>query len=326
MTIPTLFGLVVLSFFMIRTLPADPAIALAGESATQVQIDLLRAKFGLDLPLYEQFYIYLKQVAHFDFGVSIFSQQPVSADLLYRLPATLELTLVALLLSILIGIPSGVVAAVWHNRWPDFFIRFSSVAGLGVASFWFALLMQMLFTIHLGWLPLSERLPPGTPAPPFVTGLYLMDSLIAGQPDTFVAALKHIIMPAVTLAVAGMATIARFTRSGMLDTLQRDFITYERAAGFPRRRILWLYALRPSLTTTVTQVGLLFGALIAGSVIVETLFSWPGIGTYSVQAILAADYKPMLATTLLVGFVYAAVNILVDVVLALLDPRVREGR
>lgn len=324
--IPSLLGLIVLSFLMIRLLPADPAIALAGENATPAQIEALRARYGFDRNIVEQFIIYLQQIAQLDFGVSVFSQRPVALDLRDRLPATLELTLVALFLSIVIGIPAGIVAAVWHNRWPDFIIRFISVAGIGVATFWFALLMQLFFTMQLRWLPLAGRLTTGMEPPPFITGLFLVDSLITLRFETFWVALAHITMPAVTLSLAGIATIARFTRAGMLETLQKDFITYERAAGYPAGRITWIYALRPSVAAAITQIGLLFGALIAGSVIVETVFTWPGIGTYATQAIFAADYKPMLAVTLLVGFVYAFVNLLVDIALAVLDPRIAESR
>ena len=287
--IPSLIGLVVLSFIMIRVLPADPAVALAGDNATPEQIAALRVKYGFDKNIVEQFFIYIGQIARLDFGISVYSQRPVALDLKDRLPATLELTLFGLSLSVLIGIPAGIVAAVWHNRWPDFIIRIVSVAGIGVASFWFALLMQLVFVMDLRWLPLAGRLTTGMDAPPFVTGLFLIDSLLAGRLDIFGDAFQHLILPGVTLSLAGIATISRFTRAGMLETLQRDFITYERAAGYPERRITWLYALRPSVTTAITQIGLLFGTLIAGGVVIETIFVWPGIGTYAMQAIFAAD-------------------------------------
>ncbi|MES2529771.1 MAG: ABC transporter permease [Pseudomonadota bacterium] len=321
--IPSLIGLLALAFVMIRVLPADPAVALAGDQATPQMIAQIREAYGFDRPLLEQFWLYLGRVAHFDFGVSIYSQREVALDMVDRLPATLELTFASLLVSVAVGIPLGVIAATHHNRWPDFVIRIGTVAGIGIASFWFAIMLQLLFTMELDWLPLSGRLSNELTPPPFVTGLYLIDALIAFDFEAWTDALRHLAMPTMTLAVAGITTIARFTRAGMLEVLQKDFITYERAAGYPARRVVWIYALRASIGNAVTQIGLLFGALIAGSIIVETIFVWPGIGTYVAQAIFAADYKPMLAVTLLVGLVYALVNIGVDILLAFLDPRVR---
>ena len=178
--------------------------------------------------------------------------------------------------------------------------------------------------MDLDWLPLRGRLSSSMAAPPAITGFYLIDSLVAGRLDVFRDALWHLILPAVTLSLGGLATIARFTRAGVLETLQRDFVTYERAQGFPERALIWQYVLKNSVVAAITQIGLLFGALIAGAVVVETIFDWPGIGFYTVQAILTADYKVMLAVTLLVGVIYAVVNILVDLVHGLIDPRLRE--
>lgn len=324
LVIPSLLGLIILSFLMIRYLPADPAVVMAGDNATPAQIAALREQYGFDKSIFEQFLIYLGQVARLDFGISVYSQRPVWMDIRDRLPATMELTLFALTISVVIGIPAGIIAAVRHNQWPDYMIRFISVGAIGIASFWFALLMQLVFAMDLRWLPLAGRVTTGLDMPPFITGLLLIDSLLALRFDVFCNALVHLIMPGVTLALAGIATIARFTRAGMLDTLRRDFITFERAAGYPRQRIIWIYALRPSISAAVTQIGLLFGTLLAGSVIVEQIFVWPGIGTYAIQAIFAADYKPMLAVTILAGFVYAVVNLLVDIVIAIIDPRVAE--
>ncbi len=322
--IPSLFGLLVLTFLLIRVVPADPAAALAGENATPQQIAEIRHRYGFDRPLLQQFAVYVGQVARLDFGESAYSHRPVAIDIAQRLPATLELTFSALLLSTLLGIPLGTVAAVHHNRIPDFLLRLLSIAGVAIATFWFAIMMQLLFSMQLDWLPLRGRLGTGTPPPPAVTGAYLIDGLVAGRTDIFVDALRHLILPAVTLSLGGLATILRFTRAGVLDTLQRDFVTYERAVGYPPRRLIWVYVLRNSVVAAITQIGLLFGGLIAGAVVVEAIFDWPGIGSYTVQAILTADYKVMLAVTLLVGVIYAAVNILVDLLHGLIDPRVWE--
>jgi peptide/nickel transport system permease protein len=248
----------------------------------------------------------------------------VALDISRRLPATLELTVTALLLAIALGIPLGTVAAVHHNRWPDVLVRILSVGGVAIAAFWFAIELQMIFSMGLDWLPLRGRLSTDLAAPSTVTGFYLIDSLLAGRLDIFLDAASHLVLPAVTLSLGGLATIARFTRAGVLETLQKDFVTYERAQGFPARALIWRFVLKNSVVASITQIGLLFGGLIAGAVVVETIFDWPGIGFYTVQAVLTADYKVMLAVTLLIGVIYTAVNILVDLVHGLIDPRLRE--
>lgn len=322
--IPSLAGLLVLTFVLIRVVPADPAAALAGENATAAQVAEIRRQYGLDQPLHIQFVTYLKQIARFDFGESAYSRRAVTLDIRQRLPATLELTFVALIFATLVGIPLGTIAAVHHNRWPDVLLRILSVAGVAVAAFWFAIELQFLFTMKLGWFPLRGRLSTDLTPPASITGLYLADSLLTGRLDLFRNAFWHLVLPAFTLSLGGIATITRFTRAGVLDTLQKDFVTYERAQGFPSRALIWRFVLKNSVVAAITQIGLLFGSLVAGAVVVETIFDWPGIGFYTVQAILTADTKVMLAVTLLVGVIYAIVNILVDIVHGFIDPRLRE--
>lgn len=324
MVVPTLFGLVVLTFLFTHVFPSDPSSALAGDNATPEQIQEIRHQYGFDRPIYTQFFLYIGQIGRGNFGTSIYTQRPVSEDLARRLPATLELTFVALLIAAAIGIPLGVLGGVTHNSWPDYMLRVFSVGGLAIASFWLAIMLQFLFSMELGWLPLRARLDVGTASPPSVSGFYLLDSLLAGNFATFCDALQHIVMPAVTLAIAALATILRFTRSGVLETLQKDFVTYEIAAGYRRSAIIWKYVLRNSVISTVTQIGLLFSSMISGAVAVEAIFDWPGIGSYAVGAILGSDYNAMMAVTLIVGIVYAFVNILVDVVHGLIDPRLLE--
>ena len=324
LVIPSLLGLLIFTFFLIRVVPADPAAALAGENATPAQVAEIRRQYGLDQPLYIQFAVYLGQVARLDFGESAYSRRPVVLDIKERLPATLELTISSLLFATLLGIPLGTVAAVYHNRWPDMLLRILSVGGIAVAAFWFAIELQLLFAMRLDWLPLRGRLSPDLTPPPTLTGFYLLDGLVTGRWDAFGDALSHLILPALTLSLGGLATITRFTRAGVLETLQKDFVTYERAQGFPQRVLIWKFVLRNSVVAAITQIGLLFGGLVAGAVVVETIFDWPGIGFYTVQAILTADYKVMLAVTLLIGVIYALVNIIVDVVHGLIDPRLRE--
>jgi peptide/nickel transport system permease protein len=322
--IPSLFGLLVVTFLLIRVVPADPAAALAGDNATPQQIAAIRHQYGFDRPVGEQLVLYIGQVLQFNFGESQYSHRPVGLDIRQRLPATLELTVAALLIAIMLGIPLGVVAGIHHNRWLDFAIRLFSITGVAVAAFWFAIMLQLLFAIQLDWLPLRGRMGSGIVAPPVLTGSLILDSVLAGRLDVLWDALRHLVLPAVTLSLGAFATIARFTRAGVIETMQKDFVLYERAVGYPRGRLIWIYVLRNSIIATVTQIGLLFGALIAGAVVVEAIFDWPGIGSYAVQAILTADYKVMLAVTLLVGVIYAVVNILTDLVHGLLDPRLWE--
>ncbi len=314
----------VLTFVLVRVVPADPATTLAGETASRQQIEEIRHKYGFDRPLYEQFGIYVGQVVSGDLGNSVFSNRPVANDVRRTLPATLELIFVSLLLATLIGVPLGTLAAVRHNGVLDHVVRVVTVGGLAVASFWFAIMLQLLFSMELEWLPLRGRIGVNIGAPANVTGFFLIDSLLAGRWDQFISSLRHIALPAITLAVPALATIARFARAGVLDTMQRDFVQYETAVGYPRRRIVWIYVLRNSVIAAVTQVGLLFGALVSSAVAVEAIFDWPGLGSYAVQAILSSDYKAVLAVTLVVGVIYAVINILVDLVHGLLDPRVAE--
>lgn len=324
LALPSLFGLLIITFVMIRVVPADPAAALAGDNATPDQIARIRQQYGFDQPVTIQFWRYLSDVARLDLGDSQYSARPVVTDIAQRLPATLELTFASLILATLLGIPLGVVAAIHHNRWPDFLLRILSIAGVALATFWVAIMLQLLFAMQLDWLPLRGRIADGLTPPIGPTGFLVLNSMLAGRFDVARDALAHLVLPAFTLSLGGIATITRFTRAGMLDTLQRDFVTYGRAIGYPRRRLIWIYVLRNSVVASVTQIGLLFGGLMAGAVVVELIFDWPGIGNYTVQAILTADYKAMLAVTLMVGVIYAVVNILTDIAHGLIDPRLAE--
>ncbi|MCC7426668.1 MAG: ABC transporter permease [Alphaproteobacteria bacterium] len=324
--IPVLLGLLVLVFVLTRIVPADPAAVLAGEQASPEQVAAIRATLGLDRPLHVQFVRYLVQVASGDFGTSLYTHRPVVQDLAERMPATIELALASMLLAILVGIPLGAVAAVRRNGWLDQIIRVFTIGGLAVASFWMAIMLQLVFSMQLDILPLRGRVDAGVPAPPFLTGLYVIDYLLAGNLALARHALWHLVLPSVTLALPATATIARFTRSSVIETLQKDFVAWERAVGYPRRVMLWKYVLRNSLSATVTQVGLLFGLFLSGSIVVEAVFGWPGLGDYLFSAITTADYQPVMATTLAIGVIYAVVNIMVDLVQARIDPRVAEQR
>lgn len=317
--IPTLFGLVFVVFFISNVIPTDPARIVAGENATEAQVQALRAEMGLDQPLYVQFGRYIADLATGDMGKSLYTQRAISDDLLHRLPATLELTIAAMIIAIGLGVPLGVISAVKRNSLIDQTLRILSVSGLAVASFWLAMELQMYFSTKLGWTPLNGRIAGWGPEE--ITGFYLIDSVLTGDWASFVDTLHHMLLPAITLALPAAATLVRFTRAGVLEVINSNFVLYERAMGFPTALITWKYVLRNALISTVTQIGLIFGALFAGAVVVEAVFDWPGLGTYAVQSILQSDTKAILGFSIIVGIVFIGVNLLVDIVHTFIDPR-----
>ena len=317
--VPTLAGLVAIVFFISRVIPSDPAAMLAGETASRAHIELLRQKLGLDRPLIVQLLDYYRQLLSGDLGTSLFTTRPVWDDLSARLPATIELTIAAMIMAIVLGIPLGVCAALYRNRFIDHLLRVFTVAGLALASFWLALLLQLFFAMDLRWLPLQARIT-GFP-PPSLTGFYVIDAILEGNLARLGDALAHLTLPALTLALPALATVVRFSRAGVLETLQRSFVMYQRAMGIPAGLIVWKYILRNSLISTLTQIGLLFGILLAGTVVIETVFQWPGIGGYAFEAILHSDYAAVMGITVYAGVVFGIVNLIVDIGHTLLDPR-----
>ena len=320
--IPTLLGLLILVFLVSRVIPGDPAALVAGETATADQVKAIRTQLGFDRPLYVQFGVYVRQLITGDLGKSLYSGRRVSQDLLERFPATLELTLTAMFISVLIGIPLGILSALKRNSLLDHLVRGFTVSGLAIASFWLGIMLQLFASMWLGITPLGSRI--GVPAPRLITGLFVLDAALTLNGAALLSSLKHLLLPALTLSFASLATLARFTRSGVLDVIQKDFILYERAMGLPPRIVVCKYVLRNALISTVTQVGLLFGLLLAGAVVIEAVFDWPGLGLYAYQSIVLSDYQAILGVTLLSGFVYVTVNLAVDVVLTLVDPRKAE--
>jgi peptide/nickel transport system permease protein len=318
---PTLFGLLAVTFVISRVIPADPVALVAGETATPAQVEALRRELGYDRPLPVQFVDYLARLGRGDMGVSLFTRRPIVEDLAHRLPATIELTVVAMIVSVLAGVPLGVVSALWRNSLLDHGLRVLTVSGLAIASFWLGIILQLLFAMRLGWTPLNGRLT-GFP-PQALTGFYLLDAALTWDWPTFGAALLHLALPTATLAFPALATLVRFTRAGVLDVMQSNFVLYERAMGLPRPLIVWKYILRSALTSTVTQIGLLFGILLAGAVVTEAVFDWPGIGTYAVNSILRSDYNAVMGFTVWAGAIFIVVNLLVDVAHTLVDPRER---
>jgi peptide/nickel transport system permease protein len=321
--VPTVLGLLVIVFVISRVIPADPVMLVAGETATPAQVEALRKQLGYDRPLPAQFVGYVGNLVRGNLGTSLYTTRPIADDLATRLPATIELTLVAMVLSVGIGIPLGVLSAVWRNSFLDHALRVVTVSGLAIASFWLGIMLQLLFAMRLGWTPLNGRMA-GWP-PRGITGLFLVDSALTWDWTSFAVALRHIALPAATLAIPALATLVRFTRAGVLDVMQSNFVLYERAMGLPPSVIVWKYILRNALTSTVTQIGLLFGILLAGAVVTETVFDWPGIGTYAVNSILRSDYNAVMGFTVWAGTIFIVVNLLVDVAHTLVDPRERSA-
>lgn len=317
--VPTLLGLLAIVFFISHVIPADPAAFVAGENASAATIAEVRQRLGLDQTLHIQFLRYLQSILAGEMGQSIYTGRPVSEDLLSRLPATLELALGAVLVASVIGIPLGVISALRRNSWLDHALRVLTIAGLAIASFWFAILLQLLFSMRLGWTPLHGRIDGW--GPDQITGFYLIDALILQDPEIFVDALRHMILPVVTLAVPAAATIVRFTRAGVLNALQSNYVLYETAMGYPRRLVIWKYVLRNALIGTVTQIGLIFGILLAGAVVVEAVFDWPGLGSFAVNSILSSDYNAVMGFTVIVGAMFILVNLMVDILQGVIDPR-----
>lgn len=317
----TLGGLVVLVFVISHIVPSDPARILAGENATTAQLAALRHQYGFDRPLPVQLWRYLIAVIHGNMGTSFYTQTPVAGEIWRRLPATMELAIYAMILAVVLGVPLGVVAALKRNSWFDHVLRVVTVSGLAIAAFWFAILLQLLFSMWLGLTPVQGRISDFGPDP--VTGFYTIDALLTGDWATEWDVLRHLALPVITLAFPAMATIVRFTRAGVIGTLGSFFVDYQQAMGIPRRVTVWRYVLRSALTGTLTQIGLVFGNLLAGAVVVEAVFDWPGLGQFAVNSILQSDYNAILGFTIYVGVMFVVVNLLIDIGQVLLDPRGR---
>jgi peptide/nickel transport system permease protein len=317
--VPTLLGLILITFTITHIIPADPVALVAGETATPEQVEALRARLGFDRPLPVQLGYYIVNLVRGDMGTSLFTARAISEDLLHRLPATIELTLAAMLLAIVGGIPLGVISALRRNSVLDNSLRVISVSGLALASFWLGIMLQLLFAMRLGWTPLSGRIS-GFP-PEAITGFFLLDALLGWDGEAMGSALSHLTLPALTLAFPALATVVRFTRAGVLDVMQSNFVLYERAMGLPPPLIVWKYILRNAVISTVTQIGLLFGITLAGTVVIETVFDWPGIGNYAFNSIVMSDYNAIMGFTVWTGTIFIAVNFLVDLAHTFIDPR-----
>ncbi|QXM24406.1 ABC transporter permease [Elioraea tepida] len=322
-TLPVLFGISVIVFLMITLTPGDPVeIMLADSRATPEQADQLRRDLGLDRPLPERFLVFLGNALVGDFGISFFHRRPVIEVILERLPATIELTLAAMLLAIAIAIPLGVAAAVKRDTWLDRALSAASLFGVSLPGFWFGILLILLFSVTLGLFPVGGRTPFDLEVPR-VSGFLLVDTLLAGRPDAFAAALRHLVLPAVTLGLPTAALLARVVRSSMAEVLTSDYIMFAEAKGISRRRVLWRHALKNALIPVVTVAAIETGSLLGGNMIVETVFGWPGLGRLVVESIFARNYPLVQAAVLLYAVTYVLLNFLADLAYTALNPKVR---
>jgi len=321
--IPVVIGVVVISFLLTRALPGDPAAYFAGPAADEASIAEIRESLGLDKPLLQQFFLYVGDLARGDLGQSLTTGQAVMADLAARLPASLELTLVALVLSCAIAIPLGVLAATRPGTWVDHLCRVLVTAGVSMPTFFTGIVLIYVFYYLTGLAPSPlGRLDFIYLSPPHVTGFYLIDAALAGDFETWVGALKQLILPATTLALFTLAPIARMTRAAMLSALSSDFIRTARAAGLGRGKVLYGYAFRNALLPVVTTLGMVFSFTLGANVLVEKVFAWPGIGSYAVEALVVSDYAAVQGFVLAMALLFVALNLVIDIVYALIDPRI----
>jgi dipeptide transport system permease protein len=323
LVIPTFLGITLLVFALIHLIPGDAVEALSGEHGMDPErYARLLHEFGLDRPLYVQYFDYLWNVLHGDLGRSIVTHEPVLSEFRTLFPATLELSLCAILLAVVIGLPAGILAALKRNTVLDYSVMGISLTGYSMPIFWWALLLILLFSVTLGWTPVSGRIDILYDLPP-VTGFMLIDSLISGEEGAFRSALSHLVLPAIALGTIPLAVIARMTRSAMLEVLREDYVRTARAKGLSRTRVVLVHALRNALIPVITVIGLQVGTLLAGAILTETIFSWPGIGKWLVEAIHRRDYPVVQGGILMSATIIILVNLLVDLLYGVVNPRIR---
>ncbi len=319
-------GITLVAFTLTQLVPGDPAAAALGQRAIEdpATVAAFRQKYGLDLPVWKQYLIYLGNLLHGDLGISQQTRRPVSTDIAEFLPPTIELAIVAIIISLVIGLSLGMIAAIWRDRWPDQVIRVFSLGGVSVPTFWLALTASLIFSVKLGWLPSTGQLDPGMDRPPEVTGMILVDSLLAGDFYTARVAFEHILLPACVLAAYTIGLITRFTRASVLEVLGNDYVRAARAKGIPERTVLFRHVLRPALVPIITVSGLAFGSLLSGTVLVESIFSWPGMGQYAYKSALALDLPAVMGVSITVAVIYVVINLMVDILYGAIDPRIRQ--
>ena len=323
LVLPTFIGITLLVFSLIRLLPGDPVEALSGERGMDAErYQRLLHQFGLDRPLPVQYLDYLWKALHGDLGLSIITHEPVFKEFMTLFPATIELSACAMLIALLLGLPAGIVAAVKRNTVWDYSVMGASLTGYSMPIFWWGLLLILTFSVWLGWTPVSGRIAIQFDIPP-VTGFMLVDSLLSGERGAFKSALSHLVLPSIALGTIPLAVIARMTRSSMLEVLREDYVRTARAKGASSFRVIGIHALRNALIPVVTTIGLQVGTLLAGAILTETIFSWPGIGKWLVEAIHRRDYPAVQGGILLSATVIIAVNLIVDVLYGVINPRIR---
>jgi peptide/nickel transport system permease protein len=323
----TFLGLTCVTFFIGRVIPIDPVLAIVGDKASVETYEHVRAEIGLDQPIPVQYWRYLVKLLHGDLGISVITARPVLVDLLHVFPATIELSILAMVIGVALGIPLGVVAATHRGRWQDHVIRFASLAGQSTPAFWLGLVGLLLFYAKLGWVEGPGRVDVGfDDVVPTVTGLLTVDSLIAGNDEVFRNAVGHLVLPASILGYQAVAYVVRMTRSFMLAQLRQEYILATLAKGLSSFRVVWIHALGNIWVQLVTVIALTFGSLLEGAVLTETVFAWPGLGLYMKNSLFNADLNAVLGGTMLVGIVFIGLNLLSDAIYPLVDPRAREPR
>ena len=322
--VPVFFGVILVVFIISRLTPGDPARIILGERATPEAMAQLREALGLDEPLPRQFVGYLGRAVRGDLGRSIQSNERVIIDLATRFPATVELTASAMLIASTVGVLTGVLAAVRQNSWFDGFSMFAALFGFSMPIFWLGIMLILLFAWQLGWFPISGRLDFAIELQR-VSNFYVIDALVTRNWAALTDALRHLVLPAVTLSTVPLAIIARMTRSSLLEVLRQDYVRTARAKGLAERRVVLAHALRNASIPVITVIGLNVGSLLGGAILTETIFAWPGVGRLVVDAIFARDYPVVQGTVLVIAIVFVLVNLLVDLAYAYLDPRIRYG-
>ena len=322
--LPSLVGVIIVTFLLTRALPGDPAAYFAGPAATAEAVEQVRVKLGLDKPLIVQFGNYVADLARGDLGTSLTTGQPVVTDIRNRLPASAELTLLGLIVSMLIAVPLGILAATKPGSLADHLCRVISTAGVSLPVFFTGLILVYVFYYLLGIAPAPlGRLDTFLSAPPRITGFYLIDSAITGNGEVFVSSLKQLVLPAMTLAIFSLAPIARMTRASMLAVLASDFVRTARASGLSPTTVIVTYAFRNAMIPVITTLGMVFSFLLGANVLVEKVFAWPGIGSYAVEALVASDFAPLQGFVLTMAIMYVLLNLLIDILYGVIDPRVR---
>ncbi|GLQ55946.1 ABC transporter permease [Devosia nitrariae] len=321
--VPTFIGITIIAFAFVRVLPGDPVLLIAGEhGVTPERYQRLMEQFGYNRPIWEQYWDYLVGIVQGDFGTSISTKRPVIRDFLTLFPATVELAFFATLFAVVIGIPAGVLAAVRRGSWFDQLTMGTALVGYSMPIFWLGLLLIIFFSGILGWTPVSGRIDL-LYFFPAVTGFMTIDALLSGQNGAFTSAIRHLILPTVTLGTIPLAVIARQTRSAMLEVLGEDYVRTARAKGLPPGKVVGVHALRNALIPVVTTIGLQVGVMMAGAILTETIYSWPGIGKWMIDAISRRDYPVVQAGLLLIALVVMVVNLIVDVAYGFINPRIR---